>query len=179
MIDAAKKNPKTIRVSVPGQGNIDHFNVEIIQAMTGAQFNIVPFKGGGADMTALLGGHVEAAEIAIPLAAPHVRAGNLRILVLSNKMKEFQAVPTVNELGYKESLLFSWYALYAAAGIPDAVKNTLVAAIEKAVKNPETEEKLEKLGYIVEYRTPQELRKLQAYDYATARALAVKLGLSK
>lgn len=179
LIDYARKNPGGFRVSVPGQGNIDHYNVEIIQSLTGTQFTIVPFKGAAAATTALLGGHVDAAAIALPLAYPHVKAGKLKTLVISNKMREFQDVPTITELGYKQDLLYPWFALYAPAGIPDDVKKVLVPTIEKVVKNPEIVAKLEKLGFMVEYRSPAELRKLQESDYARARSFAIKLGLSK
>ena len=179
LVDHARKNPGAVRVSVASLGNIDHFNVEIIQSMTGVRFTVVPFKGAGAALTALLGGHVEAAQVAIPLASPHVKAGKLKVLLMSNKQSEFQGVPTSAELGYKEDMLFSWFSVYGPAGLPDEVKNVLVPAIEKAVKNPELGAKLEKLGFIVEHRSPAELRKLQASDYAVARSLAVKIGLGK
>ena len=179
VVDYAKKNPGGFRVAVPGQGNIDHYNVEIIQSLTETKFTVVPFKGAAAATTALLGGHVDAAAIALPLAYPHLKAGKLKILVVSNKIREFPEVPTINELGYKQDLLFPWFALYAPTGIPDDVKKVLVPAIEKVVKNPEIQTKLEKLGFMVEYRSPAEQRKLQESDYARARSLALKLGLGK
>ena len=147
--------------------------------MTETKFTVVPFKGAAAATTALLGGHVDAAAIALPLAYPHLKAGKLKILVVSNKIREFPDVPTINELGYKQDLLFPWFALYAPTGIPDDVKKVLVPAIEKVVKNPEIQTKLEKLGFMVEYRSPAEQRKLQESDYARARSLALKLGLGK
>ena len=179
LIEYARKNPGTVRASVPGQGNIDHFNVEIIMAMTGAQFNVVPFKGGAACLTALLGGHVDVNFAAVPTAAPYVRAGKQRLLIVSNRVPEFRDVPTASELGYKQDLFYPWFALYGPAGIPDEVKKVLIPAIETVVKNPEHQAKLRELGVTVEYRTPAELRKLQENDYARARSLAIKLGLSK
>jgi hypothetical protein len=41
------------------------------------------------------------------------------------------------------------------------------------------EAKIEKLGFIVDYKSPTELKKLMMSDYEIARSLAVKLGLSK
>ena len=179
LIDYAKKNPGAVRVSIPGSGNIDHFNVEIVKSMTGAQFTVIPFKGGTAAMTALLGGHVDVNFAALPMAIPHVRAGKQRFLIASNKVREFQDVPTASEMGYKQDLLYPWFAIYGPAGIPEEVKKVLIPAIETVVKNPEHEAKLEKLGVTVEYRTPAEVRKLQESDYARARSLAIQLGLSK
>ncbi len=179
MIDYAKKNPGSVRVSTPGQGSIDHFNLEIIKSLTGTQFTMVPFKGGAAAITALLGGHVDVSNIANSLAGPHVKAGKLRMLLLTNKMREYPNVPTIAELGYKRDLLSAWFALFAPVGVPEEVKKVLVTAIEKTIKNPELETKIEKLGFIVDYKPPEELKKILVSDYETARDLAVKLGLSK
>ncbi|OGP62733.1 MAG: hypothetical protein A2170_17230 [Deltaproteobacteria bacterium RBG_13_53_10] len=178
-IDYAKKNPGGVRVSTPGQGSIDHFNLEIIQSLTGTTFTMIPFKGGAAAITALLGGHVDAASIANSLSGPHVQSGKLRILLLTNKMREYPTVPTVSELGYKRDLLMAWFALFAPAGIPEDVKKVLVPAIEKTIKNPELTAKIEKLGFIVDYRAPAEFKKLMVNDYETARDLSIKLGLGK
>ncbi len=179
LIDYAKKNPGKVRVSTPGQGSIDHFNLEIIQSLTGTQFTMIPFKGGAAAITALLGGHVDVANIANSLSGPHVKAGKLRMLLLTNKMREYPDVPTITQLGYPRDLLSAWFALFGPAGIPDEVKKVLVPAIEKTIKNAELEAKIEKLGFVVDYRPPAELKKLVASDYETARNLALKLGMSK
>jgi tripartite-type tricarboxylate transporter receptor subunit TctC len=179
LIDHAKKHPSAVRVSIPGQGQISHLNVETIAQLTGAQFTIVPFKGGNAAMTALLGGHVDFAFIAGPAVGPQVSAGKLRMLLITNKMRSFPDVPIMTELGYKQDLLFPWFALYGPAGLPEEVKKVLISGIEKAVKNPEMEGKLEKIGFMVDYRSPPEQRKLQERDYATARSLVIKMGLAK
>ena len=63
------------------------------------------------------------------------------------------------------------------AGMPEEVKKVLVPAVEKAVKNPEAKAKIEKLGYVVEYKSPAEMRKQITSDYETANAIAAKLGL--
>ena len=59
------------------------------------------------------------------------------------------------------------------------MKKTLVAAIEKTIKNPELKAKLDKMGYVVDYKSPEENRKLVAEEYATAMDIAKKIGLRK
>ena len=59
LIDYAKKHPGELRVSTIGVGSQPHFVLEMIQGITGAQFTHVPFEGGEAVTTAVLGGHVE------------------------------------------------------------------------------------------------------------------------
>lgn len=179
LIDYAKKNPGKLRVSTIGVGAIDHFNLEVMQAMTGAQFTMIPFKGGESVITALLGGHVEVTFDAFGKIVPHVDSGKLRILLISKKMAGYPSIPTAAELGYKQGLLSTWFAFYGPSGLPADIKKTLVTAIEKAVKNPELKAKVDKMGYVVDYKSPAELNKLKKEEYEIANALAKKMGLQK
>ena len=179
LVDYAKKNPGKLRVSTAGMGSTANFNVEITQSLTGAQFTHVPFKGGEAVVTALLGGHVEVSYDIVGKFLPHVEAGKVRLLLVSRKVSSLPNLPTIKELGYSRDLLSGWHAMFGPAGLPEDVKKVLVPAIEKAMKKPEGKAKIEKMGYVVEYKSPEELRKLIIDDYETAKAIGVKLGLGK
>ena len=98
---------------------------------------------------------------------------------MSKEMQQFPNVPTITELGYKQDLLSAWFALYAPIGIPEEVRRVLVPAIEKAIKDPELKSKIEKQGYIVDYRNPDELKKIMIADFETARAITVRIGMGK
>jgi tripartite-type tricarboxylate transporter receptor subunit TctC len=179
LIDYAKKNPGKLRVSTTGIGSSDHFNVEIIQSLTGTQFTHVPFKGGESVLTALLGGHVEVTFDTFSKVFPYIESKQLRPLVISKKRTELPNVPTLMELGYKEEMISAWFGFYAPSGIPQDVKNALVSAIEKAINNPDLKAKTEKLGFIVEYKTPAEARRLAQDYYERIQVIAGKLGLKK
>jgi tripartite-type tricarboxylate transporter receptor subunit TctC len=179
LTDFAKKSPGKLRAATIGVGATDHFNLEITQSVTGAQYTLVPFKGGESVITALLGGHVEVIYDAFGKVIPHVNAGKLRILLMSKKMPEFPNIPTITELGYKQDLLTAWMGLFGPAGLPEEVKKVLVPAIEKAIKNPESKAKLEKMGYVVDYKSPAELKKMMVEEYQVANAIALKIGLRK
>jgi len=69
--------------------------------------------------------------------------------------------------------------MYGPAGLPEDVKKVLIPNIEKAIKVPESKAKLEKLHFIVSYRTPAEQKKLAAEEYEGALAIAKKIGLRK
>jgi tripartite-type tricarboxylate transporter receptor subunit TctC len=174
-----KKNPGKVRFGTNGQGTIDHFNMGIIEALTGAQFTHVPFKGGEATNVALLGGHVEAICHAFSQVNPHADAGKMRILLVSRKLPSYPDLPIITELGYKQALLSSWFALYAPAGIPQEVKGVLVPAMRKAISSPDITDRLIKLGNVVDYKSPEEQRAIGAEDYRNACEIAEKLGLRK
>jgi tripartite-type tricarboxylate transporter receptor subunit TctC len=179
LVDYAKKNPNQVRCSTPGIGTTTHFHLEILQSLTGAQFNHIPFKSGEAVITALLGGHVEMTFDAVSKIAPHVESGKMRMLLVTMKSPLFPNIPTIRELGFKQDLAVSWFAMYGPVGMPEEVNKTLIPAIEKAVNNPESKAKIEKLHFIVDYKSPAEQKKLAAEEYETALAIAKKIGLYK
>jgi len=177
LLDFAKKNPNKLRVSTTGTGSTSHFNLEIIQSLTGAQFTHIPFKGGESVITALLGGHVEMTFDAVSKIKPHVESGKMRILLSTSKVPDLPNIPILTELGYKQELFTSWFGMYGPAGLPEEVKNVLIPAVEKAVKNPELKAKVEKMDFVVQYKPPAEQKKLAADEYEKAVAIAIKVGL--
>jgi len=176
-IDYGKANPGKIRVSTTGIGSSPHFILEMIQSMTGARFTHVPFEGGESVVTAVLGGHVEATCEAVAKVKPHVEAGRMRILLMTNKMAGFSNIPTIKELGYKQDLPLTWWGLWAPSGIPEEARKVLVPAMEKAVKLTKT--RMDQLGNICEYRSPAEVGKLREEEYKKVYEIAVKIGVRK
>jgi tripartite-type tricarboxylate transporter receptor subunit TctC len=179
VVDYAKKNPGKFRCGLIGVGSLRHFQMEMIKAWTDTDISIIPFKAAAPSVTAVLGGHIESAITALNIAQPHIEAGKLRGILLDRKASGLSTAPTLQELGYDKELPYSWFGLFAPAGVSDEVKKVLVPAIEKAVKNPELKAKTEKLGFMVEYRGPEELRKMMISEYENAVVWANKLGLSK
>ena len=177
LVDYAKKNPGKLRVATPGVLSTDNFNVQVVQALTGAQFTHVPMASGPA--IALLGGHVELTFSPITEVSQYVQAGKLRILLLSTKLSQFPKVPTIRDFGYKQDLFTGWFGFFAPSGIPDDVKKVLVPAIEKAFKNPELKAKIEKLEFSVDYKPPEEFKKMLLEEYERASAIAEQLGIKK
>ena len=54
-----------------------------------------------------------------------------------------------------------------------------VPAIEQTIKNPEMKAKLEKMNFVVDYKSPSEMWKLVTEEYETVNAIGKKLGLGK
>ncbi len=177
LIEYAKKNPGKLRMGSIGLGSLDNFNMTIIQSLTGAQFTHVPMSSTPA--LALMGGHIELVMSPITEVNSYVAAGKLRLLLLTSKLPKYPNVPTITQLGYQQELLTNWLSFFAPAGLPEDVKKVMVAAIEKAMKNPELKAKIEKVDYAVDYKTPAEFKKLLEEEYKRADAIALKIGLRK
>lgn len=171
LIDYMKKNPGKIRVSTTGVGGVGHFNHEIIKTETDTESIMVPYKGASPAMTALLGGHVELSLLSTGLVLPHIKAGKLRALLISQKLSEFPNVPTLKDLGYKRDIVSVRNAFYVPVGIPEEVRNILVSALEKAIKSEEVTKAVNQLSAFVDYAPSSEFKKMMAEEYEMVRKL--------
>ncbi len=176
-VDYAKKNPGKIRITSIGVGSSTHFAIEMLQSITGIQLTHVPFEGGESVITAVLGGHVEATLDGYGKLKPHVEAGRMRILLIDPKKPDQPQIPTLKELGYKQGIPATWFAVWAPAGIPEEARKVLVPAVEKAVKA--TRPRIDALGSICEYKSPAETKKLRDDEYKQMYEIAVRIGLRK
>jgi len=179
VVEYARKNPGKFRCGTMGVGSISHFRLEIIRSVTGADITMIPFKGTSPAMTALLGGHIESTFVSLPMTSPHIKSGKLRGILLDQKVPDFPEIPTLQQLGYNRDLPSAWFALFAPAGVSEEVKKVLIPAIEKAIKNPDLEAKIQKLGYINRYKSPSDHKIQIIRDYEEARSIAVKIGLGR
>jgi tripartite-type tricarboxylate transporter receptor subunit TctC len=165
LVEYAKKNPGAIRLSTSGKFSSAFYIMKMIESAAGIKMTQVPYKGGKAVIAAILGGHVEACIDAGLKFTPHVKAGKLRILLASKRMKALPDVPTPQELGYNIDIFSPWFAFYAPKGTPEEVTKVLISAIKKAINEPESKAKIEKMGFLVDYGTPDELEKLIPKQY--------------
>jgi tripartite-type tricarboxylate transporter receptor subunit TctC len=122
----------------------------------------IPFDGGAAASVAVLGGHTDMISSSTGSLSQHLKAGTLRGLAISSKKRnpEFPDIPTTAELGHPDVNLVVWVGLFAPAGAPKQVTDTLVPAVEKIFKSPEVVERAVKAGLVVEYLGPKDMQKL-------------------
>jgi tripartite-type tricarboxylate transporter receptor subunit TctC len=165
LMDYAKANPGQLSFAAAGGvASTSSMNMQLIKERTGADIANVIYEGGGPALIAVLGGHVQMTSAGYPTLQPHIKAGALRPLATSKKIRELPGVPTFAELGFPE-VLVNWSAFFAPARISKGVYEKLLRAFDKALKNPETMAKLERAGYIPETKTPAEISELMKNQY--------------
>ena len=179
VIEYARKNPGKFRCGTLGTGSINHFHLEMIHSLAGVEVTHLPFKGASPAVTALLGGHIESAFVAVVLSQPHYKAGKLRGILLDQKVADLPDIPTLQELGYKRGLPLTFFGFFAPAGIPEEAKKVLVPAIEKAVKHPDVTARLQKMWFIPNYKSPAELKQMMIEDFENARQTVKQMKLTK
>jgi tripartite-type tricarboxylate transporter receptor subunit TctC len=177
MVEHAKKAP--LRIGTAGVGSVGHFCVNTIATLTGTELTMVPFTGASPAVTAVRGGHVEAVILALGTMTGHLRSRAVRGIVISDKWPDFPDVPTLAELGYSEPLFGVWTAFFAPAGVPAEVGNTLIPALERAIKSPALAARLRPLGILPDYAPPEKLLAAMRDEHKRVSDIARQAGLVK
>lgn len=148
LLDDAKKNPDKIAFASAGNGTSGHLAGELLKSMSGTSMLHVPYKEGAQGLTDTIGGQVHFMFYHPVAVVPHMKSGAVKALAASSKGRAVMApeVPTIDESGYPGFDLTAWYMLAAPAGLPDDVKATLIAAADKAMKDPAVVDALKKQG---------------------------------
>lgn len=128
LIDAAKANPGG--VDLAHSGNWGALFVPAAQVMkeTGAQFNLVPFQGGGPAMQALLSGDAEVTMGFPSVLGPLIESGKVRVLATAGPERIYDEVPTFGEAGIEGDIGFMHRVVLAPAGTPQDVLDKLEAS---------------------------------------------------
>jgi tripartite-type tricarboxylate transporter receptor subunit TctC len=139
-----------------------------------ADMTVVPYKGTGPQLNAVLAGEVDA--VVDPFAGiSHIKAGKLRPLAVlqGSRSPLLPDVPTLEETGIKGITLGSWTALLAPAGTPPEIVSRLSAELARIMALPEVRERLVTLYQEPAGTTPAELASTLQADLAKWRRIAI------
>jgi tripartite-type tricarboxylate transporter receptor subunit TctC len=180
LIDAARKQPGTLKYGSAGVGSILHTTVELLANDTKTKFLHVPYRGELPAITGLLQGDVDFAAVTTGPITPRIRSGEFRALAVTSKTRwrDFPNVPTVAEQGIPDFEVVSWTGLAGPAKLPAPVVSKLNAALRSAIAVPEVKRSLKNMGGDPRATTPEEMRALVASQYATWQRLAKSANIS-
>jgi tripartite-type tricarboxylate transporter receptor subunit TctC len=158
LLDQMRKQPGKISFGSSGTGSSDHLTFELFKQMTNTDGIHVPYKGGAAVVTDLLGGQVDASFQNLGTVATQIKAGKIRPLAVTAKARSPQIpdVPTMAEAGLPELIVTSWQAAGAPAKTPREIIAKLNDAAVRALRSPEIRDRLTSIGFDVVASTPEE-----------------------
>jgi hypothetical protein len=168
MLAYAKANPGKLNVATINIGSTQHLTAELLKTSAGVDFQVVPFNGSPAVITALRGGQVDVAvEILGPMMG-QITSKTLRPLAVMGfkRAPGLPNVPTVREGGVSGFNVASWNALAAPANTPPEVIATLNREIGKALASADLRKQLAELNVAPAGGTPEQLRDLLLGDQA-------------
>jgi tripartite-type tricarboxylate transporter receptor subunit TctC len=161
LIAQARANPKKLKASTPGVGTNPAMALRLLKYEANADITPVGFSGGGESVTALLGGHVDMAAIALPAARSQLDAGKIRILVFFSKQRHplYPNVPTAYEKGFKQTLVDTGVGVVGPKGLPAEVIKKWDQAVQAALKDPAVIAAIHKFDFVPDYMTGEQYKK--------------------
>ncbi|MCG6533483.1 MAG: tripartite tricarboxylate transporter substrate binding protein [Syntrophales bacterium LBB04] len=139
LLDYGKKNVGQLNWAHSGRGTPPHIIALDIFKKAGVQATDVPYKGSPEALSALLGGHIQAASLPYGTVKDQVRAGKVRPLAFYSEKRysDLPNVPCIVELGFPvAAILMTYVALYAHKNTPEAIKTYLTGVSKKIYDDP-------------------------------------------
>lgn len=166
LLEYLKKNPGAATFASSGTGASDHLTAELFWQKTGTSGLHVPYKGGAPAIVDLLGGQVDYSFQNVNAVLGHIQTGKLKaIVVTGNKRSDvLPDVPTMQEAGIKDLVVYSWQAVAAPKGIPADVRTKLNHAIVAGLNDPANKAKMDAQGFEIVGNSPEEFEKFQAQE---------------
>lgn len=158
LIEVVRANPGKYSFAAPGAGSTPHLSGEIFRISNNLDLPTVQFTGAGPAIQSTVGGHTPIAFSALPPAAPQIKEGTLRALMVTSdtRIAGFPDVPTAAEAGLAGQEAYTITGIVAPAGTPKDVIALLHKEIVKLVALPDVRRRLDDLGFQVVANTPDE-----------------------
>lgn len=178
LVAFARRKPDFINIGGPFTMSGHRVAWEILAEKAKIRTTWVPYQGGGPALTAVAGGHVDAAATNPGNVKPFIEAGKVRVLAVSSEKRipDFPDVPTYKERGW-DVVRYQWRGVMVKAGTPRAVVERLTSAMQKAQQTTEWKNYLRLVTQLDGFQGPEAFRAQLMQDMQEMDAVKKKLGL--
>ncbi|MEI9803437.1 MAG: tripartite tricarboxylate transporter substrate-binding protein [Pseudolabrys sp.] len=134
-----------------------HLNTEAFMLETGTKMVHVPYRGSGPSAMALLANEVQLFVGDAGSTSPHILAGTLRGLAVSNKERFalLPDIPTLSEAGFTAFDMPIWQGLLAPKGTPPAIVQKINADINAMLQTDEMKKAISQQLFVAVGGTPE------------------------
>jgi tripartite-type tricarboxylate transporter receptor subunit TctC len=156
---AAKAKPGALNVGTISAGGVQNLTANYFKQASGANFVIVPFRTTPDTVVALMRDDVQMVIDFYAALKSGLDSGELRAIAWTGPKPSpaLPNVPTASSQGVKDFHAASWNSLYAKAGTPQPVIDTLNKALHDVLADPDVKQKLLALGIDSRASTPAEM----------------------
>ena len=141
-----------------GVGSAPHLAGDQLREQANIDILHIPYRGGSAIFTDLLGGQLQFSFGTVPSLQGHIESGALNAIAIASpeRVEQLPNVPTFAESGLAGVDAEPFFGLVAPGGTPDAIVTQLSETIAKAMQQGPANEKLKSLGFRPVGTTPAE-----------------------
>ena len=174
----AKQNPGAVNFGVPN-GAPPHMLAEMFKARTGADIQVVPYRGANTLITDMMAGRIHAGFETTSVTLGHLGEGKIcGLAVLRDaRLPQLADIPTMAESGVIDVHGSSWICVNAPAGTPQAIVERLRGAIVAGANSPEIGGRLRMMAAEPKELTPGELAAFIAAEYQRVGAILRQTGV--
>jgi tripartite-type tricarboxylate transporter receptor subunit TctC len=160
-------------------GTNQHMMAEVFKARAGVNIPHIPYRGGAAALTDLLGGQIHMIVNNKSVLLQLALEGKVTPLVVTSTARwpELPNVPTMRESGIADVPTDIWYAIFAPPNTPAAIIGTINTAINAGMNSPELRKAAAKLGVELKLGTAAQAATLLADDCPSWIASAQLAGI--
>jgi tripartite-type tricarboxylate transporter receptor subunit TctC len=182
LVAHVKANPGKMSWGSAGHGSLNHLAGELFILKTGLKdFPHVPYRGAGPGLIDLLAGQIPALVPAMTnIVLEHHRAGKLRVLAVTNARRLAAApeLPTAVEQGFPDLVAPNFIGIFAPAGVPKEVVDTVSAANLKLLADKSYQEHLISGTFELEPRTsPAQYKQYVEAEMTRWRPIVTAMGI--
>ena len=179
MVEYAKQNPGRLSYCSSGTGSSDHLTGELLKQGAGIFAVHVPYRGGAACQTDLMGSQVDVSFQNLGAVTNYIRAGRMKALAVTARARHPQLpnVPTTAEAGFPGLVVTSWQAAAAPARTPRDVVAKLNDAAVRALRAPDVRERMAQIGFDVVAGTPEEFGRFMKEEIERWTAVVQRGGI--
>ena len=136
----------------------------------------MPYKGDAPSVTDLLGERIDAGIHPIISPLPHVKSGKIRVLAVfgSTRSTLLPDVPSLGELGYPNTEVYTWFGLVGPARLPTKIVDRLNKDVNEILIQPEVKQRFADMGMETVGGSSEQFSKYIRDDIAKWRALVAK-----
>jgi tripartite-type tricarboxylate transporter receptor subunit TctC len=163
-IDYLQANSEKLTYGHAGVGSIAHVSGLLFNAQFGLKPTLVPYRGTGPALQALVAGQLDYMIDQSLNVIPQVKAGTIKVYAIAapERLSSLPDAPTTGEAGV-DFVFRAWNAMVAPKGTPNEIVGRLADALSKALDDPNVQERYNELGSSVptaDERGPAGLQKL-------------------
>jgi tripartite-type tricarboxylate transporter receptor subunit TctC len=161
LIEAAKKQPLTLKYASIGPGSFPQLIMEELNRMAGIKIQEIAYRSPPQAMQALLTSEVDIYFASPAQAQEYVAQGKGRLLAAQSKSALFPNVPTYAEAGYNSTILNTplWVGLLGPARMPHDLVDLTLTALKNAYAEEEVKAFFATTRTQIVLNTPEEFER--------------------